>query len=79
MSDEIFRLKAELDRAYRCIVGFHNAHLDGLRFERVGYHELTIGAARRWTYESKLDGSGYFIGKPPEVLHEALMLGRKTS
>lgn len=68
-------LKIELGRAYRCIQAMHNAMqtlpMSSFPF---AYHSLTIGAAKRFVYEGQLDGSEYFIGKTPEVLHEALTL-----
>lgn len=69
------QLEIELCRAYRCIQAMHNAMqtLPVSSFP-LAYHSLTIGAAKRFVYEGQLDGSEYFIGKPPEVLHEALTL-----
>lgn len=71
MTDD--ELKRELGRAYRCIQGMHHALKTGGDFAD-GYHALTVAAAKRFVYEGALDGSEYFIGKPPEVLNEALKL-----
>jgi hypothetical protein len=64
---------AELERAYRCIQGMHNALQKGSEFA-VGYHAPTIAAAKRFVFEGDLGGSEYFIGKPVEALHAALKL-----
>jgi hypothetical protein len=71
---EIERLTNELERAYRCICGFHTAMRKGQLIDRTAaaYHSPTIGAARRFVKEGTLDGADYFIGKPVEVLHRAL-------
>lgn len=66
-------LKTELERAYRCIQGMHNALIRGSEFP-MHYHALTIAAAKRFVYEDALDGSEYFTGKPVDVLHAALRL-----
>ena len=70
------QLRKELERAYRCIVGFHSAHRKGELLDKTafGYHSMTIGAARRFVKEGELDGSDYFIGKKPDALHAALDL-----
>lgn len=68
------RLKKELERAYRCIRGFWTAHEKGETLARtpVAYHCTTIGAACRFVSSGALDGAEYFVGKPVEVLHNAL-------
>ncbi len=68
------QLRKELERAYRCIMGFSTAHLKGEKLDKTafGYHSPTIAAARRFVREGHLDGSEYFIGKPVAVLHEHL-------
>ena len=72
--DEIARLKIELGRAYRCIRGFWTATEKGQSLDKtaIAYHSPTIGAACRFVSEGSLDGSEYFIGKPVDVLHNAL-------
>jgi len=71
-------LTKELERAYRCIQGMHNAICTGGDFTGEGYYAMTIGAAKRFVFEGELDGSEYFIGKPVEVLHEALRLPKEA-
>lgn len=68
------QLIIELQRAYRCIQGMHNALTRGIECN-FGYHALTIGAAKRYVFEGELDGSTYFEGKQVSVLHDALKLG----
>lgn len=67
------QLTIELQRAYRCIQGLHNAIVKGGQFNEA-YHALTIGAAKRFVFEGALDGSEFFTGKPVAVLHAALRL-----
>lgn len=69
-------LREELERAYRCICGFHTMMRKGELLDRTAfaYHSPTIGAARRFVIEGKLDGARYFEGKQIEVLHDALKL-----
>jgi hypothetical protein len=64
----------ELERAYRAIRGFWTAAQNGLVPDQtmLAYHSPTIGAACRFVATGELDGAEYFIGKPVEVLHEAL-------
>jgi hypothetical protein len=75
---EIERLTRELERAYRCIVGFSTAHRKGelLDSTAFAYHSPTIGAARRFVIEDtdEIDGADYFDGKHVSVLHDALKL-----
>lgn len=73
---EIVRLTLELQRAYRCIVGFHTALRKDERLNRtsVAYHLPTIGAARRFVFQDSLEGADYFEGKHISILHEALAL-----
>lgn len=66
-------LTLELQRAYRCIQGMHNALTTGADFHEA-YHAPTIAAAKRSVFEDALDGSDYFVGKPVEVLYTALRL-----
>ena len=68
-------LTIELQRAYRCIQGMHNA-LRAVQadFPGNGYHAPTIGAAKRFVFEGALDGSNFFEGKHISILHEALRL-----
>lgn len=68
------QLREELERAYRCICGFHTAHRKGALLDKTTftYHSPTIGAARRFVIQGALDGSRYFIGKKIEALHGAL-------
>lgn len=75
----ITALEQELQRAYRCIQAQHNA-LRAMQasFPSISYHSLSIGAAKRFVFEGALDGSEYFIGKPAQVLHEALKLGEES-
>lgn len=74
MQTETEKLKTELERAYRAIRGFYTAYQNGTPSDRavVAYHSPTIAAACRFVKTGELDGSEYFIGKPVEVLHEAL-------
>lgn len=74
MDSEVEKLRTELERAYRAIRGFYTAHQNGARLDRtiVAYHSPTIAAACRFVKTGQLDGSEYFVGKPIEVLHEAL-------
>lgn len=69
-------LREELDRAYRCICGFHTAHRKGELLDKttLAYHSPTIGAARRFVLEDAPDGASYFTGKKIDVLHAALDL-----
>jgi hypothetical protein len=71
---DVERLQEELGRAYRAIHGFHNARRKGelLADAPYAYHAPTIAAAGRFVREGALDGSEYFMGKPVEVLREAL-------
>jgi len=64
----------ELERAYRAISGFYTAAQNGTVPDKtmLAYHSPTIAAACRFVKTGELDGSDYFIGKPVEVLHEAL-------
>ena len=73
---EVLRLTIELERAYRCIVGFHSARrgLLLLADTPLAYHAPTIAAARRFVFEKSLEGSEYFIGKNVSELHRALSL-----
>lgn len=70
------QLRNELERAYRCIMGFSTARKKGqvLDDTAFAYHSPTIGAARRFVKEGALDGSDYFTGKKIDVLHAALDL-----
>lgn len=70
------QMKKELERAYRCITGFHTMLRKGELLDKTAfaYHSPTIGAARRFVLEGQLDGSDYFEGKQAEVLHAALDL-----
>lgn len=67
-------LKEELERAYRCIRGFFTFANRGDLPDKmmIAYHSPTIGAACRYVSTGSLDGARYFIGKPVEVLHNAL-------
>ena len=69
-------LRKELERAYRCICGFHTALRKGELLDKTttAYHSPTIAAARRFAIEGKLDGAEYFIGKKVDVLHNALKM-----
>lgn len=69
-------LREELERAYRCICGFHTAHRKGQLLEKgpFAYHSPTIAAARRFALQGKLEGARYFIGKKVDVLTAALNL-----
>jgi len=71
---EVERLTNDLQRAYRCIQGMHNALTSGKPFTAEAYHAPTIAAAKRFVWEGALDGVRYFTGKPVEVLHDALAL-----
>lgn len=73
--EQVQQLRTELGRAYRCILGMHNA-LKAMQADIPGngYHLVTVAAARRFAFEDALDGTDYFIGKPVEVLHAALAL-----
>lgn len=75
-AEKIEWLEKELDRAYRALCGYAKAHDRGepLSKASVGYHSLTVGAAKRWTLEQQMDGADYFVGKPVDVLHKALAL-----
>lgn len=75
-AERIKHLETELGRAYRALHAFTLAADRGESLDKVAttYHSMSIGAARRFVYEEKLDGSEYFIGKPLEVLRDALML-----
>lgn len=66
--------KQELERAYRCIRGLYGQIANGHTPDKImlAYHSPTLAAAIRFVDEKQLDGSEYFIGKPVEVLHEAL-------
>lgn len=68
------QLREELERAYRCICGFHTKLRKGELLDRtaLAYHSTTIGAARRFVLDGRLDGATYFEGKPVQVLHAAL-------
>ena len=74
--DKPVRLQEELERAYRCICGFHTFARNGKLPDEgmLAYHSPVIGAARRFVIEEKLDGAKYFEGKPIAVLHAALKL-----
>lgn len=74
MTDEEARLTNELERAYRAIRGFYTFAKEGKTPDEgmLSYHVLTIGAACRFVAEGALDGADYFIGKPVDVLHNAL-------
>lgn len=69
-------LEIELGRAYRAIVGlFSRVNKDDPANASVlGYHVITIAAAKRFIYEEEMSGTEYFIGKHHEVLTEALKL-----
>lgn len=73
-ADEIERLEKELGRAYRALRGFWTAREKGELLDKtaMAYHSPTIGAACRFVGERSLDGAKYFIGKPVDVLHNAL-------
>jgi len=72
-SAEIERLKKELGRAYRALHGFYYAFANGETPKpMVGYHSLTIAAARRYMTEKSYDGTEYFVGKHVDVLREVL-------
>ncbi|RWI96404.1 MAG: hypothetical protein EOR22_06495 [Mesorhizobium sp.] len=68
------KLKLELERAYRAIRGFYTAYQNGVPADRsvIAYHSPTIAAACRFVMTGSLYGSEYFIGKPVEVLREAM-------
>lgn len=66
-------MKIELQRAYRCIQGLHNAVETG-KTQHLTYHQMTIAAAKRFVFEDAMYGSNYFINKPVEVLHKAMQL-----
>lgn len=74
LGETVGRLTGDLQRAYRCIQGMHNAIAHGTSFPAEAYHAATIAAAKRFVWEDALDGAGYFTGKPVAVLHEALAL-----
>lgn len=67
-------LKRELERAYRAISGLYTWHKETGKPNAplIGYHSMTIAAARRFVKDGALDGSDYFEGKPVEVLQRAL-------
>lgn len=74
-ADRIVHLEEELGRAWRALVAYANASettnarpSDAQR----AYHSLALGAAKRFVHEGAFDGTAYFIGKPVEILHEAL-------
>lgn len=71
-------LEQELGRAYRAVQAFANAEAKGemLSGGTLTYHVLAIAAAKRFVFEDALDGADYFEGKPIEVLHAALQLGK---
>lgn len=66
--------ETELERAYRAIRGFYTAAQQGTLPDKtmLAYHSPTIAAACRFVKTGNLDGSEYFVGKPIEILHEAL-------
>ncbi len=66
--------ETELERAYRAIRGFYTAAQNGTLPDKtmLAYHSLTIAAACQFVKTGELVGSGQFIGKPVEALHEAL-------
>lgn len=72
------QLKIELARAYRCIQGLHNA-LETGNTGHLGYHQPTIAAAKRFVFLGDMAGSGFFMGQPVEVMHEALRLPQGLS
>lgn len=69
-------LETELGRAYRALRGIYGKIAKGEMPDKfmLAYHGATIGAALRFVHEGALDGAQYFIGKPVEVLHDALKL-----
>lgn len=71
---EAERLTIELERAYRAIRGLYTAALKGGKPDQtmMAYHSPTIAAACRFVKTGSLEGAEYFVGKPIEVLHEAL-------
>jgi hypothetical protein len=66
--------ETELERAYRAIRGFWTAAQKGEAPGKtmLAYHSPTIAAACRFVATGELDGSEYFVGKPVDVMHEAL-------
>lgn len=74
--DKAARLQEELERAYRCICGFHSFAREGKLPDdgMLAYQSPVIGAARRFVIQGALDGAAYFEGKPVTVLHDALKL-----
>ena len=74
MTDEEARLTKELQRAYRAIRGFYTFASNGKLPDKtmLAYQAPTIGAACRFVSEGALDGADYFMGKPVDLLHNAL-------
>lgn len=68
------KLRLELERAYRAIMGFYSASVNGKLPEKtmLAYHSPTIAAAVRYVGEEALDGSQYFIGKHFTVMQDTL-------
>lgn len=68
------QLRKELERAYRAIRGFYDAHVKGKRLETTPlfYHSPVIAAAVRFVEEEKLDGAEYFEGKGIAVMQAYL-------
>lgn len=68
------QLKLELERAYRALRGFWTAAQNGALPDQtmLAYHAPSIAAACRFVETGDLDGSEYFVGKPVDVLHQAL-------
>lgn len=68
------KLKLELERAYRALRGLWTVAQKGELPDKtmLAYHSPTIAAACRYVETGELDGSEYFVGKPVDVLHEAL-------
>ena len=64
------RLTTELQRAWRCVRGFHSFSQRGELPDNAfrAYHILTIAAAVRYVSERSMDGSEYFIGKDIDVV-----------
>jgi hypothetical protein len=74
VENELEHLRTELERAYRALAAYTNAHDRGetLPAHAAAYHSTTEAAAKRFVNHGSLDGSEYFIGKSVDVLHAAL-------
>lgn len=76
-SAELQRLEKELCHAYRAVRGYYSCTADHQPSQGVRvYHCLTNAAAIRFVDEGSLEGSGYFEGKPVDVLNDVLRSAR---